>query len=100
MAVTVAASILTLVMLRAYTSTPSLAKQTPGGTPATRPTLPSEMIVDKPVNTAYRSEKKMVGATGDLIGDIHRIANTLESTYSAEAASHPGVQLAASAVVH
>lgn len=65
--------------------------QTPGGHSQDRPTGPSQMWIDRPVNTVLRNDAK-----GDSPSDIDRY---LRTTYMTEAASHPGVRLVAGKAV-
>ena len=69
----------------------SLPGQTPGGHAIERPTRPSQMWIDKPVNTALRN---------DAIGrNSTEIDNYLRQQYMREAAAHPGVHLVAGKAV-
>jgi len=61
--------------------------QTPGGHYLTRPTGPSQMWVDRPVNTVLRNDVQADDPTG--------IDRYIRQTYMTEAASHPGVRLVA-----
>ena len=61
--------------------------QTPGGHHLTRPTGPSQMWVDRPINTVLRNDAQANSTTG--------IDRYIRQTYMKEAASHPGVRLVA-----
>lgn len=65
----------------------ALGGQTPGGHSLTRPTGPSQMWVDRPINTVLRNDAK--GSNTDQI-DRH-----IRQTYMTEASMHPGVRLVA-----
>lgn len=65
----------------------ALNGQIPGGHSLTRPTGPSQMWVDRPINTALRNDAK-----GNNPTEIDRY---LRQTYMTEAAAHPGVRLVA-----
>lgn len=65
----------------------TLKSQTPGGHSLTRPTLPSQMWIDKAANTVLRNDKQ-----GNNTSDIDAY---MRRTYATEAAMHPGVRLMA-----
>ena len=65
--------------------------QTPGGHSMDRPTGPSQMWVDRPINTVLRND-----ARG---GNFEAINAYIRDTYATEAASHPGVRLVAGQAV-
>ena len=62
-------------------------QQTPGGHPMDRATYPSQIWVDKAVNTTLRNDAK-----GNTPAEIDAY---LRSVYQQEAASHPGVRMLA-----
>jgi len=109
MAVTVAAALLAATMLKANSeiTQPMKANAEMGGHPASRPTLPSQLQVDKPVNTSLRSEAAMINGAlsggvamgaDSILEALQNTANYLEATYATEALNHPGVQLVAHTV--
>ena len=59
--------------------------QVPGGHYTNRPTVPSRMWIDRPINTILRND-----AVGDTPAQIDAY---LRQTYTQEAATHPGVRL-------
>ena len=65
----------------------SLKGQTLGGHALTRPTMPSQIWVDRPQNTVLRND-----AVGN---DPHEVDAYLRQIYYREAALHPGVRLVA-----
>lgn len=70
------------------------SQSTPGGHPLNRPTGPSQLWVDKPVNTTLRND------AGAIRNDTTAgIASYLKETYMREARTHPGVRLVAGQAV-
>ena len=67
------------------------SEQTPGGHAQTRPTGPTQMHVDTPINTVGRNDA--VGTTPEEV-DHH-----MKQTYAKEAQVHPGVGLVAASAV-
>ena len=67
------------------------SRQTPGGHHLTRPTGPSRIWVDRPINTVLRND-----AQGETPEQIDRY---IRSTYATEATAHPGVRLVAGQAV-
>jgi hypothetical protein len=61
--------------------------QTPGGHHLTRPMGPSQMWVDRPINTVLRNDAQADNPA--------KIDSYIRQTYMTEAASHPGVRLVA-----
>ena len=110
MAVTAAAALLVMTMVSANKSDisqPMRDNAKMGGHPASRPTVPTQMHIDKPVNTALRSEAAMINGSisggvakvgGGILETLHKTAEYLESTYATEAVNHPGVRLVAHTV--
>ena len=62
-----------------------------GGHPLKRPTGPSQMWVDRPINTSLRNDAQ--GQTPE------QIEAYLQRTYASEASVHPGVRLVAGQAV-
>ena len=91
----IAAGALAAMML--YTSKKVLPDQLPGGHHLTRPTLPSQMWVDKSENTVLRNDSECCKFTKECCSgrDFRQIDNYMKQTYQAEAATHPGVRLVA-----
>lgn len=98
--VLVAAALAATVLYRnslAHKTKETIKSQTPGGHPTTRPTAPSALQIDKPVNTTLRND--IVQWAGDVQSTLANISHFLTGTSASEAAMHPGVSHAANAAI-
>ena len=81
-----------VVMSSGSPSKKLVEEQVPGGHSLTRPTGPSQMWVDRAVNTVLRNDAK-----GETPAEIDRY---LKRTYASEVDCHPGVTMLAGQRLH